>query len=83
MREIAFNPLSQTLNLKTFNQAKAMIKKAIKKRKLRDSNLHLEDLAYWLQRSAEERLAAVEFLRRQQHGSSARLQRVARVIQQS
>ena len=83
MREIAFNPLSQTLNLKTFNQAKAMIKKAIKKRKLRDSNLHLEDLAYWLKRSAEERLAAVEFLRRQQHGSSARLQRVARVIQQS
>jgi len=83
MREIAFNPLSQTLNLKTFNQAKAMIKKAIKKRKLRDSNLHLEDLAYWLQRSAEERVAAVEFLRRQQHGSSARLQRVARVIQQS
>ena len=60
-----------------------MIKKAIKKRKLRDSNLHLEDLAYWLQRSAEERVAAVEFLRRQQHGSSARLQRVARVIQQS
>ena len=83
MREIAFNPLSQTLNLKIFNQAKAMIKKAIKKRKLRDSNLHLEDLAYWLKRSAEERLAAVEFLRRQQHGSSARLQRVARVIQQS
>jgi hypothetical protein len=36
-------------------------------------------LAYWLTRPVEERLAAVEFLRRQLIGPGARLQRVLRI----
>ena len=38
------------------------------------------DLEYWLSRPPEERLEAVEFLRRQVYGSSARLQRVVRIV---
>ena len=38
-----------------------------------------QDLAFWLSRPAQERVAAVEFLRRQFDGSGARLQRVLRV----
>jgi len=37
-------------------------------------------LRYWLSRPPEERLAAVEFLRRQFHGSGARLRRVCRLV---
>ena len=39
------------------------------------------DLAYWLSRTSEERILTVEYLRRQYYGSTARLQRSARVIQ--
>jgi len=39
------------------------------------------DLAYWLSRTSEERILTVEYLRRQYHGSTARLQRSARVIE--
>ena len=42
-----------------------------------------EDLRYWLIRPPEERLDAVDELRRQVYGDSQRLQRVARVIQQA
>lgn len=38
-----------------------------------------QDLAYWRSRPLAERVAAVEFLRRQFDGSGARLQRVLRV----
>jgi hypothetical protein len=41
------------------------------------------DLNFWLTKSSEERVSAVEFLRRQSHGSSNRLQRVIRIIQRS
>jgi len=37
-------------------------------------------LRYWLSRPAAERIAAVEFLRRQVEGGRARLQRVYRVL---
>jgi hypothetical protein len=37
-------------------------------------------LQYWLSRPPEERVAAVEYLRRQVHGSGARLRRVHRVL---
>ena len=60
-----------------------MIKKTVKIRALRDESQISEDLVYWLSRSPEERIAAVEYLRRQFHGSSTRLQRVARIIQPS
>lgn len=58
----------------------AMIAKVINKRKLPDLTEHA-DLEYWLSTSPEERIATVEYLRRQYYGNSARLQRSARVIQ--
>jgi hypothetical protein len=61
----------------------AMIKKVAKVKNINDKNLILDDLNYWLNKSHEERVAAVDYLRRQFHGSSERLQRVARVIQRS
>ena len=42
-----------------------------------------QNLEYWLSRPPEERIAAVEELRRQVYGDSHRLQRVARVVQQT
>ena len=58
-----------------------MIEKAFKKRKLSDSQ-EADDLAYWLGKTPEERIAAVEFLRRQYYGykDPPRLQRVARIV---
>jgi hypothetical protein len=60
-----------------------MIEKVVKKRKLEEFSEIKEDLAYWLSKSPEERVAAVEFLRMQHHGTSERLQRVVKVIQRS
>ena len=58
-----------------------MIEKVVKKRNLRDSSSKQEELAYWLTKTPEERIEAVEYLRRQYYGNSDRLQRVARVVQ--
>jgi len=58
-----------------------VIEKAVRKRPLDPTLATRENLAYWLSRPPRERLAAVEYLRRQVHGSTARLQRVARVVQ--
>jgi hypothetical protein len=60
-----------------------MIKKVVTIKDMNDKQLVLDDLNYWLSRSPRERVEAVEYLRRQFHGSSERLQRVARVIQRS
>ena len=60
----------------------AMIKKIIKKRQLTCNSDYLDDLNYWRNRSPEERVAAVDFLRKQHHGYSERLQRSVRIIQQ-
>ena len=49
---------------------------------LNDNNSHKEDLNYWLSKTPQERVAAVDFLRRQYHGSFERLQRVATIIKQ-
>ncbi|MFP4172013.1 MAG: hypothetical protein ACLFV4_03785 [Candidatus Hydrogenedentota bacterium] len=57
-----------------------MIEKSVKKRQLNSDTTIQDDLAYWLAKTPEERIAAVEFLRRQHHGSTARIQRVARVV---
>jgi len=62
---------------------KAMIRKVINKLSLKDSSSVKRELNYWLSKTAEERIEAVEYLRRQEHGSSERLQRTARVIQQT
>ena len=59
-----------------------MIAKVVKIVNLDNNNI-LDDVKYWLSKSPEERIAAVEYLRRQFHGSSARLQRVARVVQRT
>jgi hypothetical protein len=59
-----------------------MIQKSVNIRRLRESS-GLDDLAFWRKRNASERVDAVETLRRQTHGSSARLQRVARVVQRA
>ena len=52
------------------------MKKVVKIKDLNDKTDHLDDLKYWLNKSTEERIAAVEYLRRQFHGGTARLQRV-------
>ena len=58
-----------------------MIRKVVKKGNLREFSEIKDNLAYWLSKTPEERVSAVEQLRRQMDGSSGRLQRVARVIQ--
>lgn len=60
-----------------------MIKKVVKKCNLNDLLSPEADLAYWLSKSPQERIEAVEILRRQFHGSTARLQRVVKVIQRA
>jgi len=60
-----------------------MIQKVVSKRNLNDSSSVKEDLAYWLSKNPEDRVAAVDCLRTQYHGSTARLQRSARVIKRT
>lgn len=58
-----------------------MIVKTVKKANLRDLSEIRQNLEFWLSKAPEDRVAAVERLRRERHGSSERLQRTARVIQ--
>jgi hypothetical protein len=60
-----------------------MIERVVHKGSLHDFKSAKADLAYWLSRPAEERLAAVDYLRRQYYGSSERLQRVVRVTKRT
>ena len=60
-----------------------MIEKVVRKFKLGEYDETQENLKYWLSKTPEERVAAVEQLRRQLHGSEERLQRVVRIIQLS
>lgn len=57
-----------------------MLEKVVKKVPLNQSSIQ-EDLSFWLGKAPEERLAAIEQLRKQIDGTTVRLQRVARVIQ--
>jgi hypothetical protein len=41
-----------------------MIKKVVQIKNLKEKNLILEDLKYWLGKTPEERIAAVEILRK-------------------
>jgi hypothetical protein len=59
-----------------------MIEKVVKKRNLKEFSEIKENLEYWLSKSIDERISAVEEIRKATHGTSARLQRVARVIKQ-
>lgn len=60
-----------------------MIQKVVRKSNLQDLSEVKENLSYWMSKTPEERVAAVEYLRRQRHGSTERLQRSARVVQRS
>ena len=60
-----------------------MIQKVVTKRTLNDASSRKDDLLFWLSKSPEERVSAVEYLRRQFYGSTARLQRSARIIQRT
>jgi hypothetical protein len=61
-----------------------MIRKTVQKHKMdRDFEIR-QNLQYWLSRPPEERLEAVEILRRQVYGEDTpRLQRVVRVVKLS
>jgi hypothetical protein len=60
-----------------------MILKTVKKHSLDTCASAKKNLAFWLSKPTEGRAAAVDYLRKQYHGSTARLQRTARVIQQT
>lgn len=62
------------------NYIEDMIELSIRRSELRGSSTGRVDRDYWLSRPADERLAAVEFLRRQYYGrSAAGLRRVVSV----
>ena len=58
-----------------------MIEKVVKILDLKKDSSIKEDLLYWLSKTPEERIEAIEFLRRQYHGSSERLQRVSSIVE--
>jgi hypothetical protein len=60
-----------------------MIRKVVQKHQMDDYSEIRQNLEYWLSRPPEERLSAVEILRREVYGDSHRLQRVTRVVQQA
>ena len=67
----------------SFKRGVSMVKKVVNKGTLDDPKMKNTDLIYWLRKTTNERIEAVEFLRRQYHGNTTRLQRIARVTQQS
>ena len=58
-----------------------MIEKIVVKLALAATAGARNDLEYWRGKTPAERVAAVEFLRRQYYGNTARLQRVVNIIQ--
>ena len=58
-----------------------MIKKVVFKTELHRKEAAVADRQYWLGRPPVERLAVVDYLRKQFYGTSVRLQRVARVVE--
>ncbi len=57
-----------------------MIRKVMQIHRMEGYSEIRQNLEYWLSRPPEERLSAVEELRREYYGDSHRLQRVARVM---
>ena len=60
-----------------------MIKKVVSKHPLIEESQEKRDLKYWLSRPPEERVSAVEILRKQVYGNTARLQRVFKIIKRT
>ncbi len=58
-----------------------MIQKVTEIKDMKDNDSIADDLKFWLSKSPEARVVAVDYLKRQYDGSTARLQRVVRVIQ--
>jgi hypothetical protein len=56
------------------------MERVVHKGPLNDPDAARRDREYWLSRPSEERIAAVEILRRHFYGNPGRLERVARVI---
>ncbi len=56
------------------------MEKVVRKANLKDFDEMRENLAYWLSKTPDERVSAVEQLRKQRHGDMHRLVRVARVV---
>ena len=53
-----------------------MIQKIVKKCSMDDFSSIREDLAYWLSRPPEERVATVDYLRRQYHGKYSKTSKI-------
>jgi hypothetical protein len=60
-----------------------MLKTEVKKRRLSTYSSIRDNLDYWMGKTPKERVAAVEYLRKQYNGNSGRLQRFARIIQRT
>ena len=58
-----------------------MIRKIVAKHRMDSLSEVRQNLRYWLEKTPQERLAVVDFLRSQIYGDTERLQRTARVIQ--
>ena len=56
-----------------------MIKKVVKIRNKNDLSLEKDDLYYWLSKTPEERVSAVEHLRKQHYGEMGRIKKVVRI----
>ena len=57
-----------------------MIEPVVNKHNMKDFDEIKQNLEYWLTRPPAERVAAVDYLRKQLYGDSIRLQRIVRVI---
>jgi len=58
------------------------IEKVVSIKQLREP-AHLDDLEYWMSKTVQERIEAIEYLRRMHHGNTARLQRTVSIIQRA
>jgi hypothetical protein len=54
------------------------MQKIIKKSDLHDTDAARRDLEFWLSRTPEERVSAVEILRRQHYGDMGRIKKMIR-----
>ena len=60
-----------------------MIERVARKGRLNEISEIKENLRFWLSKTAEERIAAVERLRIERNGCAIRLQRTAHVVQRT
>jgi len=60
-----------------------VIQKIVKKISLNDPDQIKSDLEYWLSRTPEERISAVEILRRQKYGDDLRVDKTICIIRRN